>query len=160
VSLHVSATGSSLGAGMRKPRHVQKVERFGRRRLTQVLFAKRATEGVVLLLRRTVRVAAPREAPQIAIELGADMPELVDHGVELLGERLIEKPRQVEPQDVQHLAAVAIEQSLHRVAAASAPRVEDSSLETQRRERGLQAVPHRFTRLAEGDRHAVDVDVP
>ena len=116
--------------------------------------------GVVLLLRRAVGVAAAAQPSQVAVELRPDVPQLVQHGGEFLAEGEVEEPRQVEVEDVEHLAAVGVVEPLHAPAALAAEDVHPPAGEPQRRQRGIHPLAAGPAGLGETDRHPRHVHVP
>src|SRR5581483_151917 len=87
-----------------------------------------------------MRVAAPLVPPQVAVERLADMPQLVADRGELLVLRLVKKPRQIEAQQIEHLAAVAVVNAIDRPAPPTADYLSAAAGEAQRRKRRLNAV--------------------
>jgi len=97
-------------------------------------------------------------APNVAIETGADVIQLVQDGNHLLLESLIEEAGQVEREDVQHLTVFLIE-PLHRPRAAMSPRGESPALESHGRQLRLQTMQHLSSGLCERHQDARHVDV-
>ena len=77
-------------------RATQKGKQIFRRRQGQVTIDQRLNLGVVQGLRTRVGVATARMPPQVAVEMGADVPQLVKEGRQLFVERAFHEPRQVE----------------------------------------------------------------
>ena len=113
---------------------------------------------VVLRLRPAVGIATAAEPPQVAVEARADVPELVRHRGQLLPERQIEEPRQVEVQNVEHFAA-ALVHPLQRPPLAATNGVRCAAGEAQRHERGVHAAIGGAAGLREADGDHAHVDV-
>ncbi len=96
---------------------------------------------------------------QLAIERWADMPQFVHHGDKFLLEIQVQEPRQIEIQDVEHLTAAGVEESLERPAASPPVFHEGSPLESHRGQGCPQAVPGADAGLRErkGDLARVNV---
>ena len=74
----------------------------------------------VFRLRRAVRVAAAGVAPQVAVECGADVPQLVHERGDLFLERMVEETGDVNPQEVEQLTPTLVEHALHAQFSAAA----------------------------------------
>ena len=114
--------------------------------------------GIVLFLAASVDVAAAAKASDVAVELWANVIQLVQNGDELFLERLLQKPWQIEREDVVHLTFVEV-QSLDRPLLTIAHRCERAVLKPHRSELGLQSVENLGSRLGKTDSHARHVDV-
>ena len=97
--------------------------------------------------------------PQIAIELGANVPKFVENRLELFFDRVLQEPRQVETQNVKHLTAGRIVQPLDSPLSAPALRGQVAAFEAHGCQRGVQSMGNRLTCLAEVDRDAPQIDV-
>lgn len=78
----------------------------------QVFFRQTAHVLVVLFLAVRMDVVVSFEAPDVSVEGRADVIQLVQDGDHLLAKTVLEKSRQVEREDVEHLA-FALEQPLN-----------------------------------------------
>ena len=136
----------------------QKIDALGRRRAAEIFTHESAHRPVVLALAVRVHVVAAVHAANIAVELRADVIQLMENRDQFFPERMVEKPRQIEGEDVEHLA-VAVVETLERPAATAAARQERAVLKPHRRELGLQAMRDAAAGLGESDRHLVDADV-
>ena len=120
---------------------------------------ERLDVGVVFLLRGTVGETPPPEPAQVAVELRPDVPQFVERRGKLLAEWKIEKPRQIEVENVEHLAPVRAAHPLDRPAAVSANGVRLAARESQGRHRREHAHGPVAARLGKADRDARHVDV-
>ena len=94
---------------------------------------KLARVSIVGGLGSSVGIATSAMPPQISVEFRADVPQLVNHGFELLVKPQILVARQVEGEDVEHLAAGSVEEPLGAELAAVQRTDQRPALETQGR---------------------------
>ena len=113
---------------------------------------------VVQLLAVRVQVITPVVAAQVALELGADVVQLVEKCHELVVEVLVQETRQTERHQIQHLRIVH-EVALHLIGDAAADARQLAVAEAQRRDAGLQTVRQTGARLRDGEQQPRDIDV-
>lgn len=99
------------------------------------------------------------EAADIAIETGANVPKLVEHGGQLLAEGQVEESRQIERENVEHFTAVGGKKALKSPAAFAAEGMHPAARKTQRGERGEHALGAGAAGLREADGDLRHVDV-
>lgn len=115
--------------------------------------------GIVFFLRGAVGIAAAFVPTEVPVEGRTDVPELVQYGGEFFFKRGIEKPRQVEAEDVEILAPLGIAQLLHAITSAAESFLSGPCFETQRRERSVDAMAGVASSPTEADSHPFHVDV-
>src|SRR6185436_15756473 len=92
----------------------QEVIKLGWRMEGQPVVGQTLDLLIVMAFSRTMRIATALMTPDIAVERGADVPKFVNDRRELVAERAIEKSRQIETQQIEHLLAVVSQQRTNR----------------------------------------------
>jgi len=106
-----------------------------------------------------VSVASAAESPQIAVEPRIDVPQFVDYRAKFFAKRQIQEPGKIKVQNIEHLAAAAVEEPLHGPFSTPADDEIPAAFEPQRSQRGVHAELVRSARLRKTDGHAGHVDV-
>lgn len=135
------------------------VAAFGRSQV-QPAFCQSLGVGVESLLGRTVGVASPRVTAEVAVEPRTDVPQFVKDGRELLVERLIEKARKIEIEQVEELVALVVKKSGTSVPSIATDFGHRSAGESQRSQGRLKAMETFASSLAKSDRHLFHANVP
>ena len=99
---NAAAEDLAMGLCERAKIVAEKAVQAGRRIESEPFLRQALDMGFVAALRAAMGIAAAGESPQIAVESWTDMPQLVNHRGEFLAKTEIEKPRQIEGQDVEH----------------------------------------------------------
>ena len=110
-------------------------------------------------LGRAIALGLARAGADVAIAARADVPQLVQDGGQLLVQRQILKPRQVEAQKVEHLPPELVPHLLDRPQPAATVLDRLPAGKAQRRERGVHAKRARLPRAAAADQHPLHVDM-
>src|SRR6478736_6449303 len=106
-----------------------------------------------------VGVIAAGVPANVAVEVRADMPELVQDGNQLLAKIEILESWQVKAEDIEHFAAAQIGDRLNAHLPAAADRDRAAAGKPERRERGEDAVGHGLAGLAKADGDPLHVDM-
>ncbi len=115
--------------------------------------------AVELFFRRSMGEAAVAEAPEVAVAFRADVPEFVDHSVELFPERQVQEAGQIEIEDVEHFLAVVVFDFLHSPFPPPADGVDPAAWKAERREGGVHSRPGAGSGLRKAHGHPAHIDV-
>lgn len=137
---------------------LEEPEQFGGRVQFHVLVDQYRHVGVVFFLAVRVHVVMSCQAADVAVEGRADVIQLVQHRDHLLFERMVQEPRQIERQNIEHLLLILVH-PLHRPLAAVTRRLQSPVLKPQGRQLGLHTVRYIAAGLGKGDRDPVHIDM-
>ena len=96
---------------------------------------------------------------KIAVEIGADVPQFMENSDELLVERTVQEPRQVETEDIEVVAPRLVECTLDGVAATVPSALEAATFESHRSQSRLQTVADAFTGPAKGNGDLIQLNM-